>query len=74
MSPEINVQTLSVQFVHENAGIFCGSNFQSCWKNTSKLNQGFGIFSGDCNSLPATLNMINDPDNCDTLLAQPDAD
>lgn len=72
MSQQINLQILSVQVVHENAGVFCGSNLQTGWKSIIKQNQGYGIVSGDSNNLPSNINLVNDTDIMDTLITPTD--
>jgi len=67
MSQQINLQALSVQVVHENGGVFCGSNLQTGWKSIVKQNQGYGIVSGDSNNLPSNINLVNDTDIMDML-------
>jgi|GEM_PF-5835230 len=68
MSQKIHLNKLEVQAVIGASGISCGKNLQMSVKSISKQNHGYGVVSGDNNTIPAAVNTINDADILDSYL------
>lgn len=63
----IRFQDMRVEGVSSTSGIFVGKNVQFNWKNTEKINDGFGALSGDHNTKQDSTHAVIDNDALDTV-------
>jgi len=66
-SLQININTLRIADVDTGSAVAIGNNHFYDWQTFSKVNGGFGRLSGDCNSLPDSHFIVEDPDLQDML-------
>ncbi len=62
----IQFDSINVNVVSGNAGIFIGTNYQFCWNSHSKENSAFGGISGHSNIVQQNINLLVDNDLIDT--------
>ena len=65
---KVQLVKLEVQAVTGGSSITCGKNLQVHMKNISKQNHGYGLVSGENNTIPAAVNTINDADILDSYI------
>jgi hypothetical protein len=66
--PRIFIGELHVNNVNDTSGLFYGQNVQYNWKNSEKINEGFGELSGKDNIVHGDLLIVGDQDLVDTYL------
>lgn len=57
--------SININNVSENAGVFVGSNIQLNWKSQTKENSAMGTVIGEKNLLSKNINVIYDNDGVD---------
>lgn len=58
--------SINVNVIDSQSGIFIGENRQSNWNSSSKTNAGFGTAQGEGNIFLGLENVVIDPDTIDT--------
>ncbi|MDC3413711.1 hypothetical protein NC797_13770 [Aquibacillus sp. 3ASR75-11] len=61
----IRFNSINVNSIDENSGIFTGNNNQYNWSSHSKENSGFGTIKGKRNLVIRPYNIVIDPDQID---------
>jgi hypothetical protein len=62
----IQFDSINVNVIESNSGIFIGTNYQFCWNSHSKKNIAFGELSGHSNIIQQNMNLLCDNDLIDT--------
>ena len=65
MAINMSFDAIQINYIHENSGIFIGSNRAYNWLTQKKINSAQGTVTGDGNLLLRNLNVINDSDLID---------
>lgn len=61
----IYFDSLKVESIANSSGVFSGQNVQHTWRHDSKLNEGFGTFSGNGNIASKGISVLIDSDVID---------
>ncbi|MFC0524277.1 hypothetical protein ACFFGV_11940 [Pontibacillus salicampi] len=67
---KIIFDSIQVNSVRENSGIFTGSNIQMYWNSSSKANNGLGEVFGTSNVMCYNINIVQDNDEVDMPVNQ----
>ncbi len=62
---QLSIHSITIGNIQNASSFNIGRNFLREFKNMSKTNAGIGTISGNNNSLPSSLNYVQDPDNVD---------
>ncbi|MBP2243216.1 hypothetical protein J2Z40_003804 [Cytobacillus eiseniae] len=62
---KIEFDSITINHMSGNAGVFTGSNIQLNWKSQIKENSAMGTVIGDMNRLTHNINVVYDNDAID---------
>ena len=65
-NPFIQFDSIKVNYLEKNCGIFVGTNQQNYWCTSFSDKAGFGIVSGYFNRVSKNINLFHDHDLIDT--------
>lgn len=58
--------SIKVNAIETNSGIFVGTNTQFNWNTSSNIKSGFGVLIGKQNTVGRNINIVHDDDFIDT--------
>lgn len=64
-SMQVHFDSIKIQQISGNSGVFVGSNLQLNWCSKTKINSALGTVIGSHNLLQANMNVIYDNDVID---------
>ncbi|KGP74147.1 hypothetical protein [Pontibacillus yanchengensis] len=62
----IQFDSININNMEMNSGVFTGSNYQANWSTNFKMNNGIGLVVGNGNVIAHNLNIVDDNDIVDT--------
>ncbi|MGE5631611.1 MAG: hypothetical protein ACM3TR_11015 [Caulobacteraceae bacterium] len=62
----VSFNSIIVNAININSGIFVGTNNQSTWKSSNNIKAGFGAVAGNYNVVSRATNFFTDNDLMDT--------
>jgi len=70
--PIIRFDSIQVNSIDTNSGIFIGTNLTYGWTSHNKSNTNISGISGDFNSVSENINVLYDNDGVDTAILDKD--
>lgn len=67
-SIHVSFNNLRIASISMNSGVFAGANMQYLWHSDSASVSGFGVLTGECNSMESPWSITTDPNSSDELL------
>jgi hypothetical protein len=64
--PFVQVDSIKVNAIETNSGIFVGTNTHINWSSISNQKSGFGSITGHYNAVVKNFNLFSDDDGIDT--------
>ena len=68
LSEGISFNNIRINSMVSSSGVFAGCNIQYLWDSRKSTQAGFGIVTGEGNSLESPCNVVTDPGSSSELL------